>query len=463
MLNFLLLLGWVSASKGNDLSLLDCSPFSNNLHKDNFFYLVPDNLHLPCVNEWELSRTANLSNKLIVSPIKQDIPFIKLLHNQSKTSGFHVHWLIHISGNCLVDKLRLSAPTAQFSEINNQFLLMSFAPNQLSFQIADLATRSCSKVDISFRYSWIKIKDDQKLSVTYTDLHAHDPSKDAFVGSLDEPEGEFMNLLEQLSGASEMTLGDGSKYTINTRYTYNSENVIAADWIALHLLRSDLDDVYKQEFLMPNGSPTANVIGVKRGKTKPNDIVVVGAHFDSTSQSPNTKAPGAIDNGSGTVSVMLIASALMNMDLDRTIHLIAFGGEEQGIHGSAHYVDEAKKQGWNIVAALTMDMTAYSNKYFGVTIEGTRDSKIQELMKVMENNMAEYASDLQVRTTTNSWGSDHVPFQKAGYAAILAIEMDDVDYPAYHRTNDVSTYANEAQALGILKGLAGTLYDMAQG
>lgn len=460
MFYFFVLLGWGSVVTANDC-LLDI----NNL-PSNFFYLSPTHLDLPCVNEWELSRTTNISYKLVVSPIQQDNPLLKQLYHQNNTAqseSYEVNWLININKKCLENEIRSGAPVADFSKINNQFLLMSFSSIHLSLETADNAVLSCHKVDISFRHSWIK-EEAHTFSISNLNIPVRDPSKDAFVGSLDEPEGEYMKLLEQLSGAQPMTLADGSKFTIDTRYTYNSQNAIAADWISYHMLtQADLDDVYKQEFLMPNGTPTVNVIGVKIGKTIPDEIVVVGAHFDSTSQSPNTKAPGAIDNGSGTVSVMLIASALRNMDLDRTVHLIAFGGEEQGLYGSSHYVDEAKKQGLKITAALAMDMTAYSSKYFGVTIEGTRDSSIQALMKIMSNNLAEYAEDLQVGTSTNSWGSDHVPFQKAGYAAFLAIEMDDTDYPAYHRTNDVSTYANEKQAMGILKGLAGTLYDVAQG
>ena len=41
---------------------------------------------------------------------------------------------------------------------------------------------------------------------------------------------------------------------------------------------------------------------------------------------------------------------------------VAFGAEEQGLHGSAHYVAMAQARGEEIVAALTMDMIGYSNR-----------------------------------------------------------------------------------------------------
>jgi len=460
---YFLILCWVTAADVDDVRISDCL-LTNDSPSDNFFYLSLTDLHLPCVNEWEVSGTANISQKLIVSSTLRDIPSIKLLHNQTNTqpnSWRYVHWLIRSSSNCMTDELYSAVPTASFTKINDHFFLMSFSPVQLSPETADLAVRFCRKQDISFRNSWIKSDDSH---VTDRDVHmVRDDIKDAFVKYINEPEGEFINLLEQLSGAKPMTLADGSLFTINTRYTYSSENGVSAGWIAYHFLQQEMDDVYQQEFLMPNGSPTVNVIGVKLGKILPNEIVVVGAHFDSTSERPSQKAPGAIDNGSGTVSVMLLAAALRNLDLRRTVHLVAFGGEEQGLYGSSHYVDEAKKQGLNIVSVLTMDMTAYSNNYFGVTIEGTTNSAIQALMRVVSDNTAEYAPALSIRTSTNSFGSDHVPFQRAGYAAILCIERDDTNYPHYHRSTDTTDYANEDQAVGILKGIAGALYDEAGG
>lgn len=68
----------------------------------------------------------------------------------------------------------------------------------------------------------------------------------------------------------------------------------------------------------------------------------------------------------------------------------------------------------------------------------------------------------QVKTTTISFGSDHVPFQQAGIPCFLAIQLDDTDYPHYHRNTDTVAYANYDQALDIIKGLVGTLADEAE-
>lgn len=63
---------------------------------------------------------------------------------------------------------------------------------------------------------------------------------------------------------------------------------------------------------------------------------------------------------------------------DRTVHFVVFSGEEQGIYGSAYYVDQALKDKNNkITNALLMDMISYSSRYFGVTV-GTLNKKVNK-------------------------------------------------------------------------------------
>ena len=62
---------------------------------------------------------------------------------------------------------------------------------------------------------------------------------------------------------------------------------------------------------------------------------------------------------------MALAKIFSQFSFARTIEYIAFGAEEQGLHGSAHYVAQAQAAGEDIICALTMDMIGYSNRYFG--------------------------------------------------------------------------------------------------
>jgi len=107
-----------------------------------------------------------------------------------------------------------------------------------------------------------------------------------------------------------------------------------------------------------------------------------------------------------------------------------------------------------------MDMISYSSKYFGVTVEGTKD--YEELISAVSFNLLEYKTrtDFTVSISRNSFGSDHVSFQKAGIPAILAIEKDDTDYPCYHKACDTDKYVSVPQTTQIVRGIAGTLCDL---
>jgi len=273
-------------------------------------------------------------------------------------------------------------------------------------------------------------------------------------------DGSAVNeIIKKLSGASPVVI-NGKQSTINTRYTYGNDIKIAADYVDAYFKSYGLETI-RQTFTV-RSTQTQNVIGVKKGKTKPNEIVVVGAHYDSISEKSDTLAPGAIDDGSGSASVLHLVNVTSGITFDRTVHFVVFSGEEQGIYGSAYYVDQALKDKNNkITNALLMDMISYSSRYFGVTVEGTKD--YEELLAAVSYNMESLKtrSDFTVSISRNSFGSDHVSFQKAGIPAILAIEKDDTDYPCYHRTCDTEKYVNVPQTTQIVRGIAGSLCDLA--
>ena len=78
-----------------------------------------------------------------------------------------------------------------------------------------------------------------------------------------------------------------------------------------------------------------NIVGEIPGGARKDEIVMVGAHFDSWHS-----GTGATDNGAGSavmIEVMRILKAL-NLKLDRTVRLALWGGEEQGLLGSRAYV-----------------------------------------------------------------------------------------------------------------------------
>ena len=254
-----------------------------------------------------------------------------------------------------------------------------------------------------------------------------------------------------------------------TRYSYSDELKLARDYIVHFLTSLDIfNDVQIQPFkMLRNGREAWNVIARIEGTENPGEAVLIGAHYDSTSEKPLVRAPGAIDDGSGTAGVMTIAHALARLlkrqnkkGLSRTVLFGLFAGEEQGLVGSKYYVRHLLPANIKITNAILMDMVGYSDRYYGVKIEGTRDATIQKLMNKMAGNTREYAPELEVALSHYSFGSDHVSFQNAGIPAVLVIERDDTDYAEYHKSTDTVDHLDIRQALDILRGLATTLLDL---
>ena len=87
-------------------------------------------------------------------------------------------------------------------------------------------------------------------------------------------------------------------------------------------------------------NPSFNVVGDLRGDVWPDQWIVLGAHHDTTIDSP-----GANDNASGSTVVLEVARLLARLKQEngvapgRSIRFITFGSEEQGLQGSTAYVD----------------------------------------------------------------------------------------------------------------------------
>jgi Zn-dependent M28 family amino/carboxypeptidase len=67
--------------------------------------------------------------------------------------------------------------------------------------------------------------------------------------------------------------------------------------------------------------------------------IILGAHYDSRGSFGSMRAPGANDNGSGTIALLAIARTIgrKGMTFRSNVELIAFAGEEQGLLGSRAY------------------------------------------------------------------------------------------------------------------------------
>lgn len=280
-------------------------------------------------------------------------------------------------------------------------------------------------------------------------------SVDDFLNQGDET--TMLQVLKEISGAEPFTY-QGDSHTVTTRYYSTADKTLVADYLAQKM--TDFGYTVTFQPFTQGSTSCRNVIATKTGTVSPDEYVVVGGHYDSTSSQAQTLAPGCDDNGSGTSLVVEIARMAASYDFERSIQFVLFDSEEQGLNGSYHFVDEAVSAGQTIIAAITADMVTYYSSNYGVVIEG--ESPWEWLMSIMETSTATY-TELTSRKDYNSWGSDHVPFQQAGIPAFLAIEWDWSSYPYYHSTQDTWSNIEATAHIGfeITQACAATLAEVA--
>jgi hypothetical protein len=118
-----------------------------------------------------------------------------------------------------------------------------------------------------------------------------------------------------------------------------------------------------------------NVVAEVKGNEFPNEIIVVGGHFDSWD-----KGHGAHDDGAPCIQTMEVLHQMIKLDLKpkRTIRCVLFINEENGIRGAIEYARLAEENNENHLAAIESDRGAFIPQ--GFNIEGD-DELIDEMQK----------------------------------------------------------------------------------
>ena len=160
----------------------------------------------------------------------------------------------------------------------------------------------------------------------------------------------------------------------------------------------------------------------------------VTAHMDSVHN------PGANDNASGLVSILLTARALKRLEPDHTVHFVAYDLEEVNLVGSSRYVGSTvrsvrEQEGERaIIGNLNSDMIGYEEGRFDAAIgtcnrAGTIDDALLKASKMLD-------SPIEVREVCLG-RSDHEHFWNAGLPALVLTDGAIYDgYPCYHERCD---------------------------
>ncbi|MBG8555948.1 M28 family metallopeptidase [Hymenobacter guriensis] len=211
----------------------------------------------------------------------------------------------------------------------------------------------------------------------------------------------------------------------------------------------------------------ANVMATLPGTdTSDKRVFIVSGHIDSRVtdvMNATADAPGANDDGSGTVAVMELARVMSKQQFPATIIFVAVQGEEQGLYGSTHLARRAKAENWQLVAMLNNDIMGSSqghdpdlkdDKRLRVFSEGVPATETPEEARVRrtlssENdspsrNLARYTRTacqqyvpghevvLEYRPDRFLRGGDHTPFNQEGFTAVRFSEMNE-DFRHQHQ------------------------------
>lgn len=185
-----------------------------------------------------------------------------------------------------------------------------------------------------------------------------------------------------------------------------------------------------------------NIIGEIRGTEFPDEVVMVGGHFDSWHG-----GTGATDNATGSVVALEAMRILRALDLKprRTIRIGLWAGEEQGLLGSSSYVKKHFGERQDTASPVILKpagekFSVYFNddngggRFRGIYMQS--NPAVQPIFRAWLSAAGDRAA--QTLTLRNTGSTDHVPFDQIGLPAFQFIQ-DDIEYGSmtWHSTMDL--------------------------
>jgi hypothetical protein len=235
--------------------------------------------------------------------------------------------------------------------------------------------------------------------------------------------GEYQSYLKVLAGVDPIP-GSPPAYLPN-RFALGPYAPLAGQYIRNELSGFGLNTAV-QSFAIEGNAYGQNIIGELPGTTRPNDIYVICAHYDSIADDP-WLAHGADDNASGTAAVLTAARVLSQYQFEGTLRFIAFSAEEQGLIGSEAYASAAHAAGDNIIAAINLDMILHPG-FDGVDPDPDYDLDLDTnnssywLGQYLAAKFGAYTPLAVQVHNDGSYGSDQYSFWQVGYDALEVAE-----------------------------------------
>lgn len=242
-------------------------------------------------------------------------------------------------------------------------------------------------------------------------------------------------------------------------------------------------DVHELPFTA-KGVTSVNVEVEIRGSRLPDEIIVVGAHYDTV-----FGCPGANDNGSGVAALLELARLLKVRRPQRTIRLVAFANEEPPFFpgksmGSRVYAMAARKRGDDIRAMLALETMGFYSEAPGsqrypfplasfypdqadfIAFVGNLRSRslVRQAIGAFRSagRMPSEGLAAPFFITGVGW-SDHWSFWQEGYPAMMVTDTAFYRYDAYHSAEDTPERLDYPRLARVVSGLVPTVLALAAG
>jgi leucyl aminopeptidase len=263
--------------------------------------------------------------------------------------------------------------------------------------------------------------------------------------------------------------------SFHTRYYKSSYGVQSADWlfdqVNATIAASGADKYGASVAKFPHTWGQPSLIATIPGQS--NKTVVIGAHQDSINLFlPSVlAAPGADDDGSGTVTILEALRVLLKDEsvaagnATNTIEFHWYSAEEGGLLGSQAIFSAYEKEGRDVRAMLQQDMTGF--------VQRTLDAGLPEavgvitdyvdpgLTEFIKKVITAYCDIPFVETKCGYACSDHASASKAGYPSAFVIESEfRFSDNHIHSTEDLIKYLSFDHMLQHAKLTLGLVYEL---
>ena len=232
-----------------------------------------------------------------------------------------------------------------------------------------------------------------------------------------------------------------------------------------------------------HGVETRNVWVELEGATHPEEVLVIGAHYDSFGG-----MPAADDNASGVALLLELSRALFPEEPDRTLRFIAFTNEEpphfqRETMGSLVQAERSRRAGERIVGMLSLECVGYYRTEAGsqeypalgafypdtgdfIAFVGDRSSRafVRRCIGLFRDQRVLPSEGIAAPSSIPgiSW-SDHWSYSRAGYPAVMVTDTAPFRNPNYHEPTDTADTLDYERMARLATGLEEVVWELARG